>query len=77
MAKHNEEIVFMQLQRLHADDDNKWHSCYYVQESFPVIDGKIPYPKMVRYGDSPVSIEREFTLAEFKAAITAAITGKK
>jgi hypothetical protein len=75
LPKHDEEIVFVQRERLHFGDDDKWHGCYSVEESLPVVGGKVSYPKTVSWGDSPpLTVEREFTLAEFRAAITSAVS---
>jgi len=69
--KHNEEIVFVRLDHLHSGEENKWHYLCYPQESFPVVADKITYPKSILWTHTPESIEREFTLAEFTAAIRA------
>jgi hypothetical protein len=69
--KHNEEVVFIRLQRLHSAEDNKWHDLYYADESFPIVADKITYPKTILWTHTPGSVEREFTLAEFSTAIRA------
>jgi hypothetical protein len=75
LPKHDEEIVFIQRQQLCFDDDGKWRNCYYVQESLPIVAGHISYPKTVCWGDSPpLTIEREYTLAEFRAAIASVVS---
>jgi hypothetical protein len=38
-------------------------------KAFPVVADKITYPKTILWTHAPGSVEREFTLAEFAAAI--------
>ncbi|HEV7403650.1 MAG TPA: hypothetical protein VGO11_12010 [Chthoniobacteraceae bacterium] len=67
---HTEEIVFLRLLHIHTDD-GKAHERYDAYEAFPVMADKIVYPKTTLWGHVPDTVEREYTVAEFSAAVRA------
>ena len=69
--KHKERVVFLRLQRLHSDEDNRWHDLFHVDEAFPVIGDNLTYPKTILWSHTPGTVEREFTVAEFALAVRA------
>lgn len=57
---HESEIHFLKLDR---------GTGYITLEAFPIINGKITYPKTVRWGKKPGAPDRTYTVEEFRSAV--------
>ena len=69
--KHNERVVFLHVIRLGSAEYADRPAIYYMDEAFPVVDGKISYPKTIAWTHTSGAEARQFAVTEFAESIKA------